>query len=43
MDRALELGINFFDTADAYGGGASETFIGRWRKQRTRAFAISFF
>ena len=21
MDRALELGINFFDTADAYGTG----------------------
>jgi aryl-alcohol dehydrogenase-like predicted oxidoreductase len=30
MDRALEMGINFFDTADAYGGGRSETFIGRW-------------
>jgi aryl-alcohol dehydrogenase-like predicted oxidoreductase len=30
MDRALEAGINFFDTADAYGGGRSETFIGRW-------------
>ena len=30
MDRALELGINFFDTADAYGGGRSEAFIGRW-------------
>ncbi len=32
MDRALEMGINFFDTADAYGGGRSESFIGRWRK-----------
>ncbi|MHC5082621.1 MAG: aldo/keto reductase, partial [Planctomycetota bacterium] len=21
MDQALEMGINFFDTADAYGGG----------------------
>ena len=30
MDRAFEMGVNFFDTADAYGGGASETFIGRW-------------
>jgi aryl-alcohol dehydrogenase-like predicted oxidoreductase len=30
MDRALDIGINFFDTADAYGGGRSETFIGRW-------------
>jgi 1-deoxyxylulose-5-phosphate synthase len=30
MDRAWEAGINVFDTADAYGGGRSETFIGRW-------------
>jgi 1-deoxyxylulose-5-phosphate synthase len=34
MDRAWEAGINFFDTADAYGGGSSETFIGRWLKQK---------
>jgi aryl-alcohol dehydrogenase-like predicted oxidoreductase len=34
MDRAWEAGINFFDTADAYGGGLSETFIGHWLKQR---------
>jgi 1-deoxyxylulose-5-phosphate synthase len=27
--RALELGINFFDTADIYGGGESETVLGR--------------
>jgi aryl-alcohol dehydrogenase-like predicted oxidoreductase len=27
--RALELGINFFDTADMYGGGESETVLGR--------------
>jgi len=31
MDRALELGINFFDTADMYGGGGkTEEIIGRW-------------
>jgi len=30
MDRAFEAGINVFDTADAYGGGRSETWIGRW-------------
>ena len=28
MDRALELGINFFDTANAYGRGAAESFLG---------------
>jgi aryl-alcohol dehydrogenase-like predicted oxidoreductase len=31
MDRALELGINFFDTANVYGGGGqTEEIIGRW-------------
>jgi aryl-alcohol dehydrogenase-like predicted oxidoreductase len=30
MDRAWDAGINLFDTADAYGGGRSESFIGRW-------------
>jgi len=34
MDRAWEAGINFFDSADAYGGGRSETFIGRWLKEK---------
>ena len=34
MDRAFEAGINVFDTADAYGGGRSETWIGRWLKAR---------
>ncbi len=37
MSRAVELGINFFDTADVYtrwiedsSGGISETYIGNW-------------
>jgi aryl-alcohol dehydrogenase-like predicted oxidoreductase len=34
MDRALDAGINFFDTANAYGGGRSETYIGRWLKAK---------
>ena len=29
VHAALDLGVNFFDTADIYGGGASEEFIGR--------------
>ena len=37
MDRALELGINFFDTADVYGWsvehGLTEEIIGRWLGQ----------
>jgi aryl-alcohol dehydrogenase-like predicted oxidoreductase len=34
MDAAWELGITHFDTADAYGGGRSETAIGRWMAAR---------
>jgi aryl-alcohol dehydrogenase-like predicted oxidoreductase len=37
MDRALELGINFIDTANVYGGdkgkGVTENIIGRWIAQ----------
>lgn len=37
MDKALELGINFFDTANVYGGkrgeGITEQIIGRWLSQ----------
>ena len=34
MDRTLEAGINFFDTADIYGGwGGSEEIIGKWFAQ----------
>jgi aryl-alcohol dehydrogenase-like predicted oxidoreductase len=29
VDAALEAGINFFDTADLYGGGKSEEFLGK--------------
>jgi aryl-alcohol dehydrogenase-like predicted oxidoreductase len=32
--QALEAGINFFDTADAYAGGESETLLGRALKSR---------
>jgi aryl-alcohol dehydrogenase-like predicted oxidoreductase len=34
MDRAFDAGINVFDTANAYGGGRSETYIGRWLKTK---------
>jgi aryl-alcohol dehydrogenase-like predicted oxidoreductase len=38
MDRALELGINFFDTADRYGepSGQTEEIVGRWLAQGGR-------
>ncbi|TMD19778.1 MAG: aldo/keto reductase, partial [Chloroflexi bacterium] len=34
MDRAWAAGINYFDTADSYGGGLSERIIGDWLKKR---------
>jgi aryl-alcohol dehydrogenase-like predicted oxidoreductase len=34
MDAAWELGITSFDTADAYGGGSSERWIGEWMRAR---------
>jgi aryl-alcohol dehydrogenase-like predicted oxidoreductase len=34
MDRAWGAGIDWFDTADAYGGGASEQWIGEWMRER---------
>jgi aryl-alcohol dehydrogenase-like predicted oxidoreductase len=34
MDAGWELGLTHFDTADAYGGGRSESTIGRWCRAR---------
>jgi aryl-alcohol dehydrogenase-like predicted oxidoreductase len=34
MNRAWDEGINYFDTADSYGGGVSETIVGAWLKDR---------
>lgn len=36
IKHALELGINFFDTADMYSLGVSETIVGRALKQFSR-------
>ena len=36
MDRAWENGIHWFDTADAYGGGTSERWIGRGARRGAR-------
>ena len=34
MDAAWAAGITTFDTADAYGGGRSETWIGEWLRTK---------
>lgn len=37
LDRAVDLGINYLDTANAYGGGRSETTIGKWLATKDRS------
>jgi aryl-alcohol dehydrogenase-like predicted oxidoreductase len=38
--QALDLGINFFDTANVYSSGASEEVLGRFLKANTRREAV---
>lgn len=41
IDRALELGVNFFDTAEAYAFGANEELVGRALKGRRDKLIIA--
>src|SRR3954451_1699821 len=36
LNRALDLGVNFIDTADVYGDGRSERLIAQLKKDRPR-------
>ncbi len=40
LRQALDLGINFFDTANVYSSGDSEAILGRFLKKNTRREAI---
>jgi len=40
LRQALDLGINFFDTANVYSGGASEEVLGRFLKKNVRREAV---
>jgi aryl-alcohol dehydrogenase-like predicted oxidoreductase len=40
MDAAWRLGVTTFDTADAYGGGRSEAWIGEWMRVSGRRPSI---
>jgi len=40
LDAAFDVGINFFDTADVYGKGGSETFLGEVFKDRRHQVII---
>ncbi len=41
LHRALDLGVNFFDTADVYGDGRSEQLIARLRRERPEPFHVA--
>src|SRR5215217_5160134 len=41
LHRALDLGVNFFDTADVYGDGRSEQLLAKLRKERSEPFYIA--
>jgi aryl-alcohol dehydrogenase-like predicted oxidoreductase len=41
LHQALDLGVNFFDTADVYGDGRSERLIARLRKERSEPFYVA--
>jgi aryl-alcohol dehydrogenase-like predicted oxidoreductase len=34
LDASLDAGVTFYDTADVYGDGRSETLIGAWRREQ---------
>ncbi len=41
LDAAADAGVDFFDTADVYGGGRSEQLIGRFLKRRSEEFFVA--
>jgi aryl-alcohol dehydrogenase-like predicted oxidoreductase len=41
LNRALDRGVNFFDTADVYGDGHSERLIARLRRERKEPFYVA--
>jgi aryl-alcohol dehydrogenase-like predicted oxidoreductase len=41
LHRALDNGVNFFDTADVYGDGRSERLLARLRRERTESFYVT--
>jgi len=41
LHRAVELGVNFFDTADVYGDGRSERLLAQLRRQHSETIYIA--
>jgi len=41
LHRAVDLGVNFFDTADVYGDGRSERLLARLKRERSEEIIIA--
>jgi len=41
LNRAIDLGVNFIDTADVYGDGKSEQLVARLRKSRSESIVVA--
>lgn len=41
LHRAIDLGINFIDTADVYGGGRSERLIAQLKRERSEKIVVA--
>ena len=41
LNRAIDLGVNFFDTADVYGDGRSERLLAKLRQERSEEILIA--
>jgi aryl-alcohol dehydrogenase-like predicted oxidoreductase len=41
LHKAVDMGVNFFDTADVYGGGRSEKLIGRLLRERSETIYVA--
>src|ERR1044072_2992531 len=41
LHRAVDLGVNFFDTADVYGAGRSERLLAQLRRERSEEIIIA--
>lgn len=41
LHKALDCGVNFFDTADVYGDGHSERLLAQLRKERSEKFYVA--
>ena len=41
LNKAVDLGVNFFDTADVYGDGRSEQLLARLKRERSEPIIIA--